>query len=368
MHILTTTILSLFILAQTEGEISTNGVLSPDEHQYLSEAQQLIPYGTSKIGNITPDGQWIYWQGVYDAGGPEDQIWIIPALGGIPQLVSLALGRALHPVYVPEKNSIIYSSSDFIDPILGLADPFSEPLTVLDEQDIYITTLQSSVQSRLTNTPGYDSEPTVSPDGKKIVFTSARDQFINLYIMKTDGSDVMRLTKTSGIDFNPRFTPDGKWILFSSYQPETKPETEFCRESILLRKIPVLPFEINIMRTDGKKRRAITELGAASLNACMHPDGKTIVFQSNYGSDQTLAVSAKNVFNIFTIKVDGTGFDQVTHNEHSDLNPQFSPDGTQLIWASERMGGSTGKVVLYSATWMGGTAGSNPQKLIISEE
>ncbi|MBA2332300.1 MAG: PD40 domain-containing protein [Actinobacteria bacterium] len=63
---------------------------------------------------------------------------------------------------------------------------------------------------------GDDGMPDFSPDGRRIVFTSNRDQNGEIYVMDADGSDQRRLTRKTGDDFTPRFSPDGRRIAFTS--------------------------------------------------------------------------------------------------------------------------------------------------------
>ena len=84
---------------------------------------------------------------------------------------------------------------------------------------------------RLTSTPGYDAEATVSPDGRAIVFTSVRDGDLELYTMALDGSDVKRLTREPGYDGGAFFSPDGRRIVYGATRPATKPprlDTRSC--------------------------------------------------------------------------------------------------------------------------------------------
>ena len=74
--------------------------------------------------------------------------------------------------------------------------------------------LDGSGFRRLTDTPGYDAEATLSPDGKTIVFTSVRDGDLEIYTMAPDGSSVKRLTHEPGYDGGPFFSPDGKRIVY----------------------------------------------------------------------------------------------------------------------------------------------------------
>lgn len=56
----------------------------------------------------------------------------------------------------------------------------------------------------------------VSPDGKYLLFESSVDQNSDIYLVKTDGSEPKRLTTHEAPDYMPAFSPDGKSIVFSS--------------------------------------------------------------------------------------------------------------------------------------------------------
>lgn len=70
---------------------------------------------------------------------------------------------------------------------------------------------------QLTNNVGItDEEPSFSPDGTKIVFTSDRDGDDNIYMMNVDGTGFTQLTADPNGDGGPSFSPDGTKIVFSS--------------------------------------------------------------------------------------------------------------------------------------------------------
>jgi len=62
---------------------------------------------------------------------------------------------------------------------------------------------------------GDDGMPDFSPDGRRIAFTSNRDQQGEIYVMRADGSGQRRLTRRPGDDWAPDFSPDGKQIAFT---------------------------------------------------------------------------------------------------------------------------------------------------------
>jgi Tol biopolymer transport system component len=63
--------------------------------------------------------------------------------------------------------------------------------------------------------PSNDSDPSWSPDGKKIAFVSDRDGNSEIYVMNADGSGQTRLTDDPAIDGRPAWSPDGSKIAFA---------------------------------------------------------------------------------------------------------------------------------------------------------
>ena len=80
---------------------------------------------------------------------------------------------------------------------------------------IYVMNADGSEQTRLTGTSD-NTFPSWSPDCKKIVFVSVRDQNDEIYVMNADGSEQTRLTRSPAYDTTPSWSPDGTKIVFSS--------------------------------------------------------------------------------------------------------------------------------------------------------
>jgi Tol biopolymer transport system component len=60
---------------------------------------------------------------------------------------------------------------------------------------------------------GFDSEPTISPDGKSVAFASTRDGRSRIWLKQLATGEEIALTE--GADLGPRFSPDGSSLLFS---------------------------------------------------------------------------------------------------------------------------------------------------------
>jgi TolB protein len=160
-----------------------------------------------------------------------------------------------------------------------------------------------------------------------------------------DGSNVRRLTHTPGYDGGPFFSPDGKRIVYRAYHPTDS--TELAQYRDLLRQSIVRPnqMEIWVMNADGSNQHQITHLGGANFAPFFAPDGKRIIFSSNYRNPHS------GEFDLYLVNDDGSSLEQVTTAAGFDGFPQFSPDGRELVWASSRNATGEHQLDLFIADW-----------------
>lgn len=90
---------------------------------------------------------------------------------------------------------------------------------VFADFDIFVANANDVIEKRLTASPGYDAEGTVSPLGDRIVFTSIRSGDLELWTMKLDGTDLKQITNVLGYDGGAFFSPDGQKIVFRASRP-----------------------------------------------------------------------------------------------------------------------------------------------------
>lgn len=80
---------------------------------------------------------------------------------------------------------------------------------------IYSMEADGSNIKQLTSEGFFDRRPSVTGDGRFIVFQSNRSEGNEIWRVQRDGSDLRRLT-TGGGNTNPDPTPDGKWVVYTS--------------------------------------------------------------------------------------------------------------------------------------------------------
>ncbi len=285
-----------------------------------------------------------------------DQIFYMPVVGEDlrdghkPHMISNGEGRTTCSYFLKDNQSIIYASTH-----LGGKDCPPEPARVpggkylwpiYDTYDIFVADLNGKIKEQLTNTPGYDAEATVSPDGKKIVFTSTRNGDLDLYIMDVKTKKVKQITNEIGYDGGAFFSPDGKKLVFRASRPKTEEEKKEYMDYLKQGLVAPTAMEIYTVDVNGKNLKQLTTLGKANWAPFYHPSGKKIIFSSNHKGQRGFE------FNLFMINTDGSGLEQITYDKVFDSFPMFSPDGKKIIFSSNRNNGGTRNTNLFVADWV----------------
>jgi serine/threonine protein kinase len=211
--------------------------------------------------------------------------------------------------------------------------------------------------TQLTNTPWIEGYPSLSPDGKNIIFASDSDNDRNIYLQRVGGKNLTNLTPNSKeSDTMPAFSPDGKLIAFRS---DRNPNGIYVMEETgeNVRRIADFGFHPS-WTADGKKvivsdkaaaihtvhtvpnsalwsvdvktgeKQKLETKGDAIMPSCS-PNGNRIAFW--YVADGKLP-------GIATIPANGGEPIPIAESEASDWNPVWSRDGKYLYFSSDRGG------------------------------
>jgi Tol biopolymer transport system component len=322
--------------------------VEPGEEAWIANIRQLTHEGQNAEAYWSPDDRYISFQWTPDSGEC-DQIYVMRADGSDKQRVSTGRGVTTCAYFIyPGTERILYSSTHLADSLCPPRPDFSQGYVwrVESGYDVFTAARDGGDLRRITETPGYDAEATMSRDGSRIVFTSVRDGDLDLYTMNTDGGDVRRLTDEIGYDGGAFFSYDGTKIVYRAHHPDT-PETRADYQGLLAQGL-VRPtrMEIWVMNADGSGKRQITNNGAANFAPYFFPDGERIIFSSNMADPR-----GRN-FDLYTIRTDGSELTRITFHPDFDAFPMFNRDGTKLVWASNRSGAKEGDTNIFVADWI----------------
>jgi Tol biopolymer transport system component len=314
--------------------------------RHLANIRQLTNGGENAEAYFSADGKQLIFQSTRD-GRSCDQQFIMNVDGSDVHRVSNGTGKTTCGYFFAKDSKIFYASTQAADSACpAKPDPSKGYVWGLDPFDIYTANPDGSDTKRLTNYGVYTAEGTLSPDGKTIVFTSLEDGDLDIYTMNVDGSDVRRLTTTVGYDGGPFFSPDGKKIVYRAYHPTDPAELADYKSLLAQRIVRPSKMEIWVMNADGTDQSQITHLGGANFAPFFTPDGKQIIFSSNYRNPRS------GNFDLFLVNLAGSGLEQVTTAPEFDGFPQFSPDGRSLVWASNRLAGNPHETNVFIADWV----------------
>lgn len=340
----------VFVLTLISYNLWAQGV----DEKHLKNVRQLTFGGNNAEAYFSRNDKYISFQSDNKQWGLEcDQIFYLDVKNDTktkkPNLISTGFGRTTCSFFMPNGKSVVYASTHEAG---GHACPMPPDMgkkylwAVYETFDIYVADLKGKIKKQLTNTPGYDAEATVSPDGKSIVFTSTRNGDLDLYIMDIDGKNVRQITHELGYDGGAFFSPDSKKLVFRASRFNSDAEREEYKENLKKNLVAPTNMEIFTCNVDGSDLKQITNLGKANWAPYYTPKGDKIIFASNHHSQRGYD------FQLYIINTDGTNLQKITTESNFNAFPMFSYDGKKLIFSSNRDNGGTRDTNLFIADWM----------------
>ena len=314
---------------------------------HLGNIRQLTFGGNNAESYFSASGKQLIFQRQLQVNAGCDQEYIMNIDGSGVRRVSNGLGRTTCGYFYDGDRRIFYSStfknSPDCPPVPDRSHGYVWPVGHLE---IYTSKPDGSDLRPLTDNGAYNAEGTLSPDGKTIIFTSTRDGDLDVYTMNVDGSNVRRITSRVGYDGGAVFSPDGKTIVWRAGYPTTAADSTDYLNLLAQHLVRPSRVELWVANADGSNPRQITHLGGANFAPSFHPDGKRIIFSSNYETPRS------GNFDLYLVNLDGTGLTKITTAGTFDGFPMFSPDARKLVWASNRNFKVEGETNLFIADWV----------------
>lgn len=308
------------------------------ESEFLANVRQITNTGMGLVNAgeayFSPDGRVIIFQAT-PVGRADYQIYVMDLARPQPKMVSTGKGACTCAFFRPDGKKIIFASSH-LDPTLDQPRPPKQSKGYEWNFNRYMDVFEADPDGtnlrRLTDAPGYDAECAYSPDGKAIVFTSQRDDDLEVYMMEADGTNQRRLTYGTGYDGGPFFSPDGRTILYRGDRRNDGKQN----------------LQLRMIRPDGSDDRAITDNAVFNWCPFWHPSGRSLIFTQ--ADHEAYARGEKPNYDLCMTKPDGKGFVRITFDPAFDGLPAFSPNGKRLMWTSKRGGLEEPQVFLADFT------------------
>ncbi|MDZ4666117.1 MAG: S41 family peptidase [Bacteroidota bacterium] len=195
--------------------------------------------------------------------------------------------------------------------------------------DIYKVDAAGGNASPITVSDSYDFMPIWSPDGKWIAFASDRNGGFDIYLMSADGGEAKRLTYYSSDDIPSYFTEDGKNVVFLSIRTDDVKFTQFPSGR--------LP-ELYAVPVGGGRETQV--LSICADDARISKSGDKMIFhdRKGYENDWRKHHTSSVTRDVWMYNKKDEKFTQLTTFDGEDRNPVFSPDEKNIFFLSEKSG------------------------------
>jgi Tol biopolymer transport system component/predicted Ser/Thr protein kinase len=175
--------------------------------------------------------------------------------------------------------------------------------------------------SKLTSKPGLEDEPTWSPDGKFIAYTTDERGNLDIVVQPVGGGQEIRVADSPADEAQPAWSPDGGKLAFVSARDHEG------RLSIALGMSRLQWY----MNGKGGDIFLVPALGGTPVKLVENgyypawsPDGKQIVFQSN----------REGTWDLWTISLEGGVPERLTSDEIAEYHPHWSADGEWIVYGA----------------------------------
>lgn len=249
---------------------------------------------------------------VTSSGKPmEYRLQVADTDGYNPQTLLTSKEPIMSPVWSPDGSRVAYVS-------------FESGLSA-----IYIHNIHTGAREKIASFDGINSAPAWSPDGKSMAMTLSKEGNPDIYVMSLATRTLRQLTNHWAIDTEPAWMPGSKSLVFTSSR-SGKPQL----------------YELSLDK--GARPKRLTFEGNYNANASVSPDGNVITFVHGANNSYKIAVLYKDT-RVMQVLTDGP----------LDESPDFAPNGTMILFASQ----DKGKAVLAAVS----ADGRQKQRLALTD-
>ena len=205
--------------------------------------------------------------------------------------------------------------------------PDGNLIAFVSRGEVFVTSDEYQTTKQITHTPEAEADPSFSPDGKMLVYTSERDGYYNLYLAKMTRKEDLNFAYATLIEEESLFGDDGIERTSPQFSPDGK-EIAFIEDRQFLK----------VINLDSKKVRQITDgtqhydTDAYPFDYKWSPDGKwfaiTLITNRRAPYSDVGIVSADGDMKIHNITNDG----------YIAGSPSWALDGNAIVFGSNRYG------------------------------
>jgi len=193
----------------------------------------------------------------------------------------------------------------------------------------------SDSAQQLTSAAAYDYQPDWSSGGRWVIYSSYRDDAVELWILDLSSGATHALTHNGAVNVEPRFSPDGTRIVFTStaYHKRFHVFVADIADGTLS----------HVRRLTGEHKSELPRYYYSEFDHEINPvwtrDGRDIVYVSNrnhiYGTGGFWRISADAGAGLGE-EADRAGAGREFHYEETNwkARPDFSPDGSRIVYSS----------------------------------